>query len=188
MRDFEAAGGQRGPRRADRHATRSCRSTAARELVPRAVTLRAAGSGGFRLDVTVLNKPLAVSDLDELTGSSRRRSDPPPPRRVASLDAAGRLPRAASRATARATSPGCGCSRPATRTATSTWTARPASSADPQGAARARIEPPYEPDALIPWGIDESGNVVWWLTTGATGRWSPTRRAATSGSASTAAR
>jgi filamentous hemagglutinin len=28
------------------------------ELVPRAVTLRAAGSGGFRLDVTVLNKPL----------------------------------------------------------------------------------------------------------------------------------
>jgi hypothetical protein len=27
------------------------------ELMPRAVTLRAAGSGGFRLDVTVLNKP-----------------------------------------------------------------------------------------------------------------------------------
>jgi hypothetical protein len=28
------------------------------ELVPRGVTLRAAGNGGFRLDVTVLNKPL----------------------------------------------------------------------------------------------------------------------------------
>jgi hypothetical protein len=27
------------------------------ELVPRAVTMRATGSGGFRLDVTVLNKP-----------------------------------------------------------------------------------------------------------------------------------
>ena len=29
------------------------------------------------------------------------------------------------------------------------------------------IEPEYEPDALIPWGLDESGNTVWWLTTGA---------------------
>ena len=26
------------------------------------------------------------------------------------------------------------------------------------------IEQPYEPDALLPWGIDEGGNVVWWLT------------------------
>ena len=33
------------------------------------------------------------------------------------------------------------------------------------------IEPDYEPDALIPWGIDESGNVVWWLTTGDPDRW-----------------
>jgi hypothetical protein len=28
------------------------------------------------------------------------------------------------------------------------------------------IEQPYEPDALLPWGIDEGGNVVWWLTEG----------------------
>ena len=30
------------------------------ELVPRAVTLSARGSGGFRLNVTVLNKPKPV--------------------------------------------------------------------------------------------------------------------------------
>ena len=28
------------------------------------------------------------------------------------------------------------------------------------------IEQPYEPDALLPWGIDEGGNVVWWLMQG----------------------
>ena len=28
------------------------------------------------------------------------------------------------------------------------------------------IEQPYAPGDLLPWGIDESGNVVWWLTTG----------------------
>jgi hypothetical protein len=28
------------------------------------------------------------------------------------------------------------------------------------------IEQPYAPEALLPWGIDESGNVVWWLTEG----------------------
>ena len=33
------------------------------------------------------------------------------------------------------------------------------------------IEPVYEPDALIPWGLDESGNTVWWLTTGAPEHW-----------------
>ena len=33
------------------------------------------------------------------------------------------------------------------------------------------IEPAYEPDALIPWGLDESGNTVWWLTTGVPERW-----------------
>lgn len=33
------------------------------------------------------------------------------------------------------------------------------------------VAPPYEPDALIPWGIDESGNVVWWLTTGEPDEW-----------------
>ena len=53
------------------------------------------------------------------------------------------------------------------------------------------IEPDYEPDALIPWGIDESGNVglvAHHRRARSSGRWSPTRRAATSGSASTAAR
>ena len=25
---------------------------------------------------------------------------------------------------------------------------------------------PYAPADLLPWGIDESGNVVWWLTQG----------------------
>jgi hypothetical protein len=28
------------------------------------------------------------------------------------------------------------------------------------------IEQPYAPEALLPWGIDESGNVVWWSTGG----------------------
>jgi hypothetical protein len=28
------------------------------------------------------------------------------------------------------------------------------------------IEQPYAPDALLPWGIDEGGNAVWWLTEG----------------------
>ena len=28
------------------------------------------------------------------------------------------------------------------------------------------IELPYAPGELLPWGIDESGNVVWWLTQG----------------------
>ena len=28
------------------------------------------------------------------------------------------------------------------------------------------IEQPYAPADLLPWGIDESGNVVWWLTEG----------------------
>lgn len=28
------------------------------------------------------------------------------------------------------------------------------------------IEQPYAPEDLLPWGIDESGNVVWWLMNG----------------------
>jgi hypothetical protein len=28
------------------------------------------------------------------------------------------------------------------------------------------IELPYAPADLLPWGIDEAGNVVWWLTQG----------------------
>ena len=28
------------------------------------------------------------------------------------------------------------------------------------------IEQPYAPEELLPWGIDEGGNVVWWLTQG----------------------
>lgn len=28
------------------------------------------------------------------------------------------------------------------------------------------IEQPYPPDELLPWGIDEAGNVAWWLTDG----------------------
>jgi hypothetical protein len=28
------------------------------------------------------------------------------------------------------------------------------------------IEQPYDPDSLLPWGIDEGGNVAWWLTDG----------------------
>jgi hypothetical protein len=33
-----------------------------------------------------------------------------------------------------------------------------------QRAALLDIETPYAPEDLLPWGIDESGNVVWWLT------------------------
>ena len=29
------------------------------------------------------------------------------------------------------------------------------------------IEVPYAPESLLPWGIDEAGNVVWWLMEGA---------------------
>jgi hypothetical protein len=28
------------------------------------------------------------------------------------------------------------------------------------------IEQPYAPESLLPWGWDESGNVLWWLTEG----------------------
>src|SRR5918994_1876480 len=28
------------------------------------------------------------------------------------------------------------------------------------------IAQPYPPERLLPWGIDEAGNVVWWLTDG----------------------
>jgi hypothetical protein len=35
-----------------------------------------------------------------------------------------------------------------------------------QRAALLDIETPYAPENLLPWGIDESGNVVWWLTEG----------------------
>jgi hypothetical protein len=28
------------------------------------------------------------------------------------------------------------------------------------------IDVPYAPESLLPWGIDESGNVVWWLIEG----------------------
>jgi hypothetical protein len=57
MRDFEAqvASAVRSGQTVKYEVTPIYRGT---ELVPRAVTLRAAGSGGFRLDVTVLNKPL----------------------------------------------------------------------------------------------------------------------------------
>jgi hypothetical protein len=33
-----------------------------------------------------------------------------------------------------------------------------------QRAALEDVESPYAPENLLPWGIDESGNVVWWLT------------------------
>ena len=39
-----------------------------------------------------------------------------------------------------------------------------------QRAALLDIETPYAPEDLLPWGIDESGNVVWWLT-GTEGDW-----------------
>jgi hypothetical protein len=57
MRDFEAqvAGAVRGGQTVRYEVVPIYRGA---ELVPRGVTLRAAGSGGFRLDVTVLNKPL----------------------------------------------------------------------------------------------------------------------------------
>jgi hypothetical protein len=38
---------------------------------------------------------------------------------------------------------------------------------EPQRAAlRTLGDAPYDPDDLLPWGIDESGNVVWWLMRG----------------------
>jgi len=35
-----------------------------------------------------------------------------------------------------------------------------------QRSALVGIETPYAPEDLLPWGIDESGNVVWWLMQG----------------------
>ena len=57
MRDFEAqvANAVRGGQTVRYEVVPIYRGA---ELVPRGVTLRAAGNGGFRLDVTVLNKPL----------------------------------------------------------------------------------------------------------------------------------
>ena len=57
MRDFEAqvAAAVRGGQTVRYEVVPIYRGT---ELVPRGVTLRAAGDGGFRLEVTVLNKPL----------------------------------------------------------------------------------------------------------------------------------
>jgi hypothetical protein len=37
---------------------------------------------------------------------------------------------------------------------------------EPQRSAVAHFESPYPPDRLLPWGIDESGNVVWFLMEG----------------------
>ena len=36
---------------------------------------------------------------------------------------------------------------------------------EPQRAALP-ADGPYPPERLLPWGIDEAGNVVWWLTGG----------------------
>ena len=33
---------------------------------------------------------------------------------------------------------------------------------EPQRDALRTIETPYPPDELLPWGIDENGNVAWW--------------------------
>jgi hypothetical protein len=33
----------------------------------------------------------------------------------------------------------------------------------PQRDALRTIETPYPPDELLPWGIDENGNVAWWV-------------------------
>jgi hypothetical protein len=37
---------------------------------------------------------------------------------------------------------------------------------EPQRGAVAHFESPYPAGRLLPWGIDESGNVVWWLMEG----------------------
>jgi hypothetical protein len=34
---------------------------------------------------------------------------------------------------------------------------------DPQRDGLRTTETPYPPDELLPWGIDENGNVAWWL-------------------------
>ena len=34
---------------------------------------------------------------------------------------------------------------------------------EPQRDALRATETPYPPDELLPWGIDENGNVAWWL-------------------------
>ena len=33
------------------------------------------------------------------------------------------------------------------------------------------FEPPHDPEQLLPWGIDEGGNVLWWLMQGEPARW-----------------
>jgi hypothetical protein len=34
---------------------------------------------------------------------------------------------------------------------------------DPQRESLRTTETPYRPDELLPWGIDENGNVAWWV-------------------------
>jgi hypothetical protein len=33
------------------------------------------------------------------------------------------------------------------------------------------FEPPHDPEQLLPWGIDEGGNVLWWLMQGDPASW-----------------
>ena len=40
----------------------------------------------------------------------------------------------------------------------------PRAQAERQRWALEQFETPYDPAELLPWGIDEAGNVVWWLT------------------------
>jgi hypothetical protein len=37
---------------------------------------------------------------------------------------------------------------------------------EPQRDALRTTDTPYPPDELLPWGIDENGNVAWWWTSG----------------------
>ena len=43
----------------------------------------------------------------------------------------------------------------------------PSEEAERQRWALEPFETPYDPAELLPWGIDEAGNVVWWLTSAA---------------------
>ena len=91
MRGFEAAGGQRRPRRADGQATRSSRSTGAASW-SRGPLRCGRPAAAASTSTSPSSTSVAVSALDELTSLVPPPETPPAPRGGATLGAPGRLP------------------------------------------------------------------------------------------------
>ena len=100
-----------------------------------------------------------MSDLDELLALAPAPAEPPP----VDWDAAPQLPadyRALVERYGSGSFAGMGLLVPGhpNRFLNLLW------QVDRQRDALRTIETPYPPDELLPWGIDENGNVAWWWT------------------------